>query len=158
MGFSLKSSKLARVQNARELIYNKGQGEINKAKVAIIFCNKDKTKSPVGYEKDDEIVIERVVCTKESKNKFRVNSKIKTSSQIRDLFKSVRLNVDNSNTFFVQQGKVAEIVKFQPKELLTFVEECAGVSYYNSVREQTVKILEQKDPVLQGHFEQMEVL
>jgi structural maintenance of chromosome 2 len=62
------------------LIYNKGQGEVNKAKVIIIFCNRDKTKSPVGYEKDDEIIIERVVCIKESKNKFKVNNKIKTSS------------------------------------------------------------------------------
>lgn len=80
LGFSLRSSKLAWVSNPWELIYNKGQGEINKAWVTIIFCNKDKTKSPVGYEKDDEIIIERVVCTKESKNKFWVNGKIKTSS------------------------------------------------------------------------------
>ncbi len=101
LGFSLRSSKLARVTNPRELIYNKGQGEVNKARVIIIFCNRDKTKSPVGYEKDDEIIIERVVCIKESKNKFKVNNKIKTSSQIRDLFKSVRLNVDNFSTFFV---------------------------------------------------------
>lgn len=49
--------KLARVQDKRDLIYKKGNGEVKKAQVTIKFCNKNKEKSPVGLEKYDEVEV-----------------------------------------------------------------------------------------------------
>ena len=78
----------------------------------IRFCNKNKDKSPIGLEKYDEVIIERSLSAQDEKNKFTVNGKIKKNNEIKEMFKQIRLNVDNFSTFFVQQGKVAEIVKF----------------------------------------------
>jgi len=71
------SSKLSRVKNHRDLIFRKGQTNIKKAIVKIIFSNLNKEKSPTGYENCDEIVIERIISVNSSKNKIRVNNRVK---------------------------------------------------------------------------------
>lgn len=43
---------------------------------------------------------------------------------------------------------MAEIVKFHPSELMKFVEESAGVSYFNSVKEETIRNMELNEPKL----------
>ena len=48
-----------RVSNLNELIYKNGQAGITKASVTLIFDNTDKSQSPHGYERYDEIHIQR---------------------------------------------------------------------------------------------------
>ena len=100
LGFSLANAKVARVKDKKDLIYKKGLGQIKEAKVKIIFCNRNKQKSPLGYENVDELIIERTFSV-DCKSKFKINKVKKTNAQVKEIFKSIRLNVDNYSTFFV---------------------------------------------------------
>ena len=44
-----------------DLVYKQGQAGVTKATVTITFYNGDKDKSPVGFEKYDEIIVRRQV-------------------------------------------------------------------------------------------------
>lgn len=142
----LQSWTLARVQTIRELIYKNGQAGIKQASVTVIFCNKDKSTSPYGFEEFDEIKVMRMI--KYDQSVYFLNSKKVPNNRIRAIFKSIGLNIDNYNTFFVQQGRIMSIVNFHPKELMGFIEETAGVSYYNQVKENCIHTLEKKDEKL----------
>jgi structural maintenance of chromosome 2 len=142
----LQSWTLARVQTIRELIYKNGQAGIKQASVTVIFCNKDKSTSPFGFEEFDEIKVMRLI--KYDQSVYFLNSKKVPNNRIRAIFKSIGLNIDNYNTFFVQQGRIMSIVNFHPKELMGFIEETAGVSYYNQVKENCIHTLEKKDEKL----------
>jgi len=50
-----------RVDNAQNLIYKNGQAGVQKATVTLVFDNTDKTQSPPGYEKWDQITVTRQV-------------------------------------------------------------------------------------------------
>ena len=50
-----------RVSSLQELVYKSGQAGITKASVSIVFNNRDKQNSPVGYEHNDEITVTRQV-------------------------------------------------------------------------------------------------
>ena len=123
---------LARVSSMRELIYKNGQAGIKQASVSIVFDNKNKDFSPINLEAFDEVKITRVI--KFDNSSYYLNGKRETNANIKKIFKSIGLNIDNHNTFFVQQGRITSIVNFQPKELMNFLEETAGVSYYNVVK------------------------
>lgn len=45
----------------QELVYKSGQAGITKASVTITFDNHDTSKSPLGYEKYEEITVTRQV-------------------------------------------------------------------------------------------------
>lgn len=44
------------------LIHQDGQTGVKKASVTIVFNNTDKSASPIGYEKFDQITVTRQVC------------------------------------------------------------------------------------------------
>ena len=52
-----------RANSLQELVYKQGQAGITKASVSIVFNNKDKDNSPVGYEHFDQLTITRQVGT-----------------------------------------------------------------------------------------------
>lgn len=54
-----KDWELLRVKKMQELVYKFGHAGITKAEVTIIFDNKDKPNSPVGYETFDTITVTR---------------------------------------------------------------------------------------------------
>lgn len=140
----LQSWRLARVENLRELIYKNGQAGIKQATVTIIFSNTDKNKKPINFEDSDEdIIVTRVI--KSDQTEYRLNGKKVSNTSVKNMFRSIGLDIDNFNTFFVQQGKIMSIVNFQPKELMTFIEEAAGVSYYHQVKNNCVVQLDKND-------------
>lgn len=53
-----------RAGSLQELIYKQGQAGVTKATVTIVFNNKDKKGSPVGYESYDELTVCRQVCAR----------------------------------------------------------------------------------------------
>lgn len=61
--FVLGISKLEQVRagSLQELVYKQGQAGVTRASVTIVFKNKDKKASPVGYEAYDEITVCRQV-------------------------------------------------------------------------------------------------
>lgn len=60
------------------------------------------------------------------------------------MFKSIGLNIDRPETFFVQQGKITKIVNFKPNEALEMLLEAAGVAYFREVAGQTQGELDEK--------------
>lgn len=144
----LQKWTLARVTNMRELIYKNGQAGIKQASVSIVFDNRNKAASPVNLEMYDEVKITRVI--KFDSSSYYLNGKRETNANIKKIFKSIGLNIDNYSTFFVQQGRITSIVNFQPKELMNFLEETAGVSYYNVVKKDCINTMEKKDEKLRS--------
>lgn len=52
-----------RAGSLQELVYKQGQAGVTRATVTVVFNNKDKNQSPVGYEAYDEIAVCRQVTT-----------------------------------------------------------------------------------------------
>lgn len=77
-----------------------------------------------------EITITRQVM-KGGKSKYYLNGSSATTEKIRQLFQSVQLNVNNPH-FLIMQGKVTQVAKMKPKELLSLLEEAAGIAFYES--------------------------
>lgn len=50
-----------RASNLQDLVYKNGQAGITKATVSINFDNSDKSRSPLGFEANDEITVTRQV-------------------------------------------------------------------------------------------------
>ena len=138
----LSKWSIARATSIRELIYKNGQAGIKTASVKIVFDNRDKNFSPINMEAHDIISIERVI--KNEKTQYFLNGKKETNSNLKKIFKSIGLNMENHCTFFVPQGKITSIVNFQPRELMKFIEETAGVRYFNDVKKDAEKNMKNK--------------
>ena len=139
---------LARVTSLRELIYKNGQAGINQAEVTVFFDNRNKKGSPLGLEMFDEVKISRVI--KLNSTFYKLNNKKETNTKIKGIFKSIGLNIDNYNTFFVQQGRITSIVNFKPRELMSFLEETAGIHYYNVVKRDCERTIVRKEDKLKN--------
>ena len=64
-----------RANSLQELVYKQGQAGVTKASVSIVFNNSDKTKSPVGYEKNDKLSITRQLVIG-GRNKYLINGHV----------------------------------------------------------------------------------
>lgn len=65
------------------------------------------------------------------------------------MFKSIGLNIDHPETFFVQQGKITKIVNFKPNEVMEMLMESAGVAYYKEIAGQTRVVMKEKSEMLE---------
>ena len=147
----LQSFSLARVEKLQEFIYKNGQSGITEAEVSIVFTDLGgKFRDYPGMGNKDELTVTRII--KHDKSKYTLNGKKVTLSSIKKLFKSIGLNMDNPNSFFVKQGTVSNIVNFKPKELLELVEECARVNYFNSTRNYFDRAINKQDTKI-SHIE-----
>lgn len=145
----LTSFSRARVNLGNELIYKNGQAGIEQAQVTIVFANNDKRRSPIGFESSPTITITRMI-KKDEGSKYFVNGHSESQSKVKDIFKSVGLNIDSSS-FLVQQVNIAKIVNFNPKEILEHIEqtaETAGTSFYHQKKEETLKIISKKKEIV----------
>jgi structural maintenance of chromosome 2 len=86
----------------QELVYKQGQAGVTRASVTIVFNNKDKKGSPVGYESYDEIAVCRQVAIG-GRNKYLINGHVAQQNKVQNLFHSVQLNVNNPH-FLIMQG------------------------------------------------------
>ena len=68
--------------------------------------------------------------------------------KIRNLFCSVKLNVNNPH-FLIMQGRVTKVTNMKPMELLGLIEEAAGTSLYQTKKEQAENHLKKKELKLQ---------
>ncbi len=72
--------KQVRAGSLQELVYKQGQAGVTRATVTVVFSNKDKNQSPVGYEAYDEIAVCRQVlnlmllltCTRSSQYHVKI--------------------------------------------------------------------------------------
>ena len=135
-----------RASNLQDLIYKKGNAGINKASVTVIFDNKDKNLSPIGCESYDEIIICRTIY--QGKSKYYLNGYNATQENIKSLFLSVQLNINNPH-FLIMQGKVRQVVHMKPIEILGLLEEAAGTSIYEMRKESSLKMIKKKENKLE---------
>lgn len=138
----ISSLSHVRVSNLNELINNKGNTGITKASVTIVFDNRDKKNSPVGCDEYNEITVTRTIF--QGKSKFFLNGYASTQDQIKNLFQGIQMNIDNPH-FLILQGKIAQVVRMKPIDLLGLLEEAAGTSSYKLKREQSLKLISKKE-------------
>ncbi|KAF3422211.1 hypothetical protein E2986_06985 [Frieseomelitta varia] len=135
-----------RATSLQDLVYKSGQAGIKKASVTIIFDNRDRNSSPMGYEHHEEITVTRQVVIG-GKNKYLINGTNVQNKRVQDMFCSVQLNVNNPH-FLIMQGRITKVLNMKPMEILSMIEEAAGTRMYESKKEASLKTIEKKDSKL----------
>ena len=97
----------------QDLIYKRGQAGVTKASVTIVFDNRDKNNSPVGFEQHDQISVTRQIVMGGT-SKYLVNGIRAQLQTVHNLFQSVQLNINNPN-FLIQQGYITKVLSTKPK-------------------------------------------
>ncbi|XP_049851135.1 structural maintenance of chromosomes protein 2-like [Schistocerca gregaria] len=120
-----------RVGGPLELIYKQGATGITKASVSIVFDNHDKQRSPMQYIECDEIVVTRQVLTGGRAMKYKLNGRMCQVSEVRNLFHSVQLNIENPH-FLVMQGRITKVLNMRPREILGLLEEASGTRMFEA--------------------------
>ncbi len=69
---------------------------------------------------------------------------METAEKVKMLFCSVKLNINNPH-FLIMQGRVTKVINMKPKEVLGLIEEAAGISLYQTKKEQTLQLIQKKD-------------
>ncbi|ACO66004.1 condensin complex component [Micromonas commoda] len=142
--FVLGITNLSQVRAAslQELVYKQGQAGVTKASVSITFNNADKSRSPVGYEHCDQIIVTRQIVIG-GRNKYLINGHVAQPTRVQNLFHSVQLNVNNPH-FLIMQGRITKVLNMKPPEILGMLEEAAGTRMYETKKDAALKTLEKK--------------
>jgi len=135
-----------RAANLQELIYKYGNAGIAKASVTVVFDNSDKKTSPIGCEAYDEVTVTRTIY--QGKSKYYLNGYTATQDNIKSVYHSVQLNINNPH-FLIMQGKVTQVVNMKPIEILGLLEEAAGTSIYEMKKESSIKVIKKKNNKLE---------
>jgi len=77
-----------------------------------------------------------------------LNGKIEPNNKVKNMFKSIQLNIDNPH-FLVAQGKITKIINLKPDELVSMMEETAGTALYCDKKREAQKVIEKKETKLQ---------
>ncbi|XP_075212071.1 structural maintenance of chromosomes 2 [Lycorma delicatula] len=146
--FVLGITNLSQVRagSLQELVYKSGQAGITKASVTVTFDNRDRNKSPIGYDRYEEITITRQIVVG-GKNKYMINGSTVQNKKVNDLFNSVQLNVNNPH-FLIMQGRITKVLSMKPPEILSMIEEAAGTRMYENKKQAAEKTIEKKDAKL----------
>ncbi|CAI2372855.1 unnamed protein product [Moneuplotes crassus] len=152
--FGIQSLRLVRASNLKELIYKQGTAKVKDAKVTIIFDNTNKELSPPNYDDYDTIEVSREITSME-KSKYRINGKNQPAEKVKSLFLSVHLNVNNPH-FLVMQGKITQVVKMKPKQILSLIEETSGTALFEKRKEECLRMLNRKELTLRTITERIE--
>ena len=136
-----------RAQNLQDLIYKRGQAGVTKASVTIVFDNKDKSKSPIGFEEHPQISVTRQIVMG-GQSKYLINGHRAQQQTVQNLFQSVQLNINNPN-FLIMQGRITKVLNMKPAEILAMLEEAAGTRMFEERKEKAFKTMAKKDQKVQ---------
>jgi len=112
-----------------------------------VFDNRDKTKSPVGFEEHAQISVTRQIVLGGA-SKYLINGHRAQQQSIQNLFQSVQLNINNPN-FMIAQGKVMQVLNMKAKEILAMLEEAAGTRMFEDRRDKAYKTMAKKEMKVQ---------
>ncbi|KAL6711008.1 Structural maintenance of chromosomes protein 2 [Coniothyrium glycines] len=143
----INNLSVVRAQNLQDLIYKRGQAGVTKASVTIYFDNRDKAKSPVGFEEHAQISVTRQIVLGGA-SKYLINGHRAQQQSIQNLFQSVQLNINNPN-FMIAQGKVMQVLNMKAKEILAMLEEAAGTRMFEDRRDKAYKTMAKKEMKVQ---------
>ncbi|KAK3943873.1 structural maintenance of chromosomes protein 2 [Diplogelasinospora grovesii] len=136
-----------RAQNLQDLIYKRGQAGVTKASVTIVFDNKDKKKSPIGFEEYATISVTRQIVLGGT-SKYLINGHRAQQQTVQNLFQSVQLNINNPN-FLIMQGRITKVLNMKAVEILAMIEEAAGTRMFEDRRDKALKTMAKKEMKLQ---------
>ncbi|KAL2159968.1 hypothetical protein VTH06DRAFT_2101 [Thermothelomyces fergusii] len=136
-----------RAQNLQDLIYKRGQAGVTKASVTIVFDNRDKKRSPIGFEEYATISVTRQIVLGGT-TKYLINGHRAQQQTVQNLFQSVQLNINNPN-FLIMQGRITKVLNMKPVEILAMIEEAAGTRMFEERRDKALKTMAKKEMKLQ---------
>lgn len=136
-----------RAQNQIDLIYKRGQTNVTKASVTIVFDNSDRATSPVGFENMPNITVTRQIALP-NVSKYLLNGHKAEQHRVQTLFQSVQLNINNPN-FLIMQGRITKVLNMRPQEILGMIEEAAGTRMYEERKDKAKKTMGKKDKRVQ---------
>ncbi|KAI5170858.1 structural maintenance of chromosome 2 [Nematocida sp. LUAm3] len=155
----IDSPRMLRSASIKDLLFKGGKGG-GEGKVTLVFDNKEKDKSPLGYEAMETISITRAVH-EDGRTKYLLNGHNITSKSVVKLLLSVGLSSKstykeearkNEKTeppyFIVMQGRVGRILGAKSSYFLSLLEECAGTSIYRAEKHKGYALLEKKEKKL----------
>ncbi|KAE9976846.1 hypothetical protein EG328_002374 [Venturia inaequalis] len=131
-----------RATNLQDLIYKRGQAGVTKASVTIVFDNRDKAKSPIGFEEYAQISVTRQIVLGGT-SKYLINGHRAQQHTVQNLFQSVQLNINNPN-FLIMQGRITKVLNMKAVEILSMIEEAAGTRMYEDRRDKAIKNMAKK--------------
>jgi structural maintenance of chromosome 2 len=129
------------------LIYKRGQAGVTKASVTIVFDNRDKKKSPIGFEEYGQISVTRQIVLGGT-SKYLINGHRAQQQTVQNLFQSVQLNINNPN-FLIMQGRITKVLNMKPVEILAMIEEAAGTRMFEDRRDKAFKTMAKKEMKVQ---------
>lgn len=136
-----------RAQNLQDLIYKRGQAGVTKASVTIVFDNRDKSKSPIGFDEYAQISVTRQIVLGGT-SKYLINGHRAQQHTVQNLFQSVQLNINNPN-FLIMQGKITKVLNMKAVEILAMIEEAAGTRMFEDRRDKAIKTMAKKEMKVQ---------
>ena len=131
----------------QDLIYKRGQAGVTKASVTIVFDNRDKKKSPIGFEEYGQISVTRQIVLGGT-SKYLVNGHRAQQQTVQNLFQSVQLNINNPN-FLIMQGRITKVLNMKAVEILAMIEEAAGTRMFEDRRDKAFKTMGKKEMKVQ---------
>lgn len=131
----------------QDLIYKRGQAGVTKASVTIVFDNRDKQKSPIGFEEYTTISVTRQIVLGGT-SKYLINGHRAQQQTVQNLFQSVQLNINNPN-FLIMQGRITKVLNMKAVEILAMIEEAAGTRMFEDRRDKALKTMAKKEMKLQ---------
>jgi structural maintenance of chromosome 2 len=111
--------------------------------VTIVFDNRDKSKSPIGFEEYAQISVTRQIVLGGT-SKYLINGHRAQQQTVQNLFQSVQLNINNPN-FLIMQGRITKVLNMKPVEILSMIEEAAGTRMYEDRRDKAIKSMAKKE-------------
>ena len=142
-----RSGHLLIPSRSQDLIYKRGQAGVTKASVTIVFDNRDKKKSPIGFEEYATISVTRQIVLGGT-SKYLINGHRAQQQTVQNLFQSVQLNINNPN-FLIMQGRITKVLNMKAVEILAMIEEAAGTRMFEDRRDKALKTMAKKEMKLQ---------
>ena len=111
--------------------------------MTIVFDNRDKKKSPIGFEEYGQISVTRQIVLGGT-SKYLINGHRAQQQTVQNLFQSVQLNINNPN-FLIMQGRITKVLNMKPVEILAMIEEAAGTRMFEDRRDKAFKTMAKKE-------------
>lgn len=145
--YSRQEGERLTCSSSQDLIYKRGQAGVTKASVTIVFDNRDKKKSPIGFEEYASISVTRQIVLGGT-TKYLINGHRAQQQTVQNLFQSVQLNINNPN-FLIMQGRITKVLNMKAVEILAMIEEAAGTRMFEDRRDKALKTMGKKEMKLQ---------
>ena len=116
---------------------------MTKASVTIVFDNRDKSNSPIGFEEYAQISVTRQIVLGGT-SKYLINGHRAQQATVQNLFQSVGLNINNPN-FLIMQGRITKVLNMKSVEILAMIEEAAGTRMFEDRKEKANKTMTKKE-------------